>query len=652
MNTNFSNLGLNNINNWIEPATEIGLAAACIPFNQENSSPIEYYQTSSFITSGKDLLDEVGVVKKNAPSVPVQDQLLYHALLFVVGSGIPHQDYIVPFLAAPSVMRVVCNTGWFSALKTKIGSSLLDHLKNRVIGKVKELPRIYFEKKVMGPIKTLILEDKSVLLENLRQSCLAALIEKREAVETILEDSEDVIETIPEMIRSGIKIQHLEHGVEKIASVQTEIKALAKTPKITPFKKEKKMSRFLRYNVISVLSSSSMPQLSILALTPSAPDATELLIRLGGAITSRFTGYPMMTTLVTELVNAKFPKKWRSKLALPAVVGNNLQKVGDRFRSCLNDAKECGLADMKMAGFSNKTIKHVSKVVPQTVAAHMFIALFTNNHPLANAFSATSFIEYMGTLGEYHGLVKSKSLESENTYLDRFPLQAGIGMALTGLESAFELPRPASTLIISTLAIPLIADRIVNSNFYQTKVLVPIKQAMIPKYDFYRRLTLVSKMDSFIGKPLAKNAWVQKIVILTASVKVGLWLNKPKTRNAIRTVKDTAIATMQVYNRYNAYSTLLTLTGSAYTFAVTSLVHRNVKGVITSTVGVTVGLMTEDPLTAAIAVGIADTVLDANKVQSTFTSVAQKCTGFFRSIYQTISDVIENEARMIQDSVA
>lgn len=652
MNTNFSNLGLNNINHWIEPATEIGLAAACIPFNQESSSLLEYYYTSGFVDTGKKLLDEAGVIKKETKLVPIHDQLLYHTILYVLGSSISHKDYILPFLSTPYVMRAVCEDGWFQLMKANIGSVVLNKLKNFAILYGKKQTKNYIERKIIDPIKKLIIEDKSVLLENLRQSCVAALTAKKEAAENLWEESEDTIAAVPEIIRSGVKIQHLENGIDRIGRVTTEIKTLVETPKITLYDKKVKTSIFFKVNAISALSASNLSQLATFALTSSSPDVTELFIRLGGAIAATVTGYPMTTTMATEIVNASFPKSWRSKVTLPATVGKNLQQIRRRFKRCFNEAKESGLAEMNTAGLKKRTIKLVSKAVPQTLVAHTFVVLFANNHPLANAFSATSFIEYMGTLGEYHGLIKEKSLKSESAYLDRFPLQAGVGMALTGLESFIEFPRPFSSIIATTFAVPLIADRIVNTDFYQTRILLPIKQTMIPNYNSMRKVALVRKMESLFGKPFSNNKWFQRAVILTSSVGAGVLLQSPITRKAIKTAKDTAIMTMQVYNRYSIYSTVWSMTGSAMSFAIPSLINRNVKSIVSSTVGVAVGIVTEDPLTAAIAVEVAETVLDANKIKSTFSSVTQKCTGFFRSIYRTISDVIENEARMIQESVA
>lgn len=643
-----------------EEILESVIAAASIPFHLQSSTPLDGYDTTYFIETSKDLAVESGLLQGKEAAVSIEDQLLYHAIIYTLSFALSGRDYILPFLSMPVVMRKVCTQNWFLTMKSRLAKAALiftaKNLKKAAFyyGK-KQLNNYlndYLQKKVLNPLRKLIDEDKSVLLENLRQSCVEALTEKTEAVVELYDEASSAVHDIPSVVRSGIKIHHMERALDRFDNTQGLVGKMMKKPKISPFDQKKGvLSSTIQAKIILSITACASPMIAPFILTSSSPDSTELMIRFGGSVLSGTTDYALVTAFAVEMINKAIPKKYRSKLS--ALTGQmNVNEVKTRFIESIDHSKKEAIDELKSAGFSRNSIKKISKVVPQTIAANTFVAICMNAHPLTNAFSATSFMEYLGVIFEHHGLLKARSMECENSFMDRFPLHAGVGLGLTALEIFFNTPRPLSSLVCSMISVPLVADKIVSSDFYQTRVITPIKGTIIPGYKPLRQVRLISRVASMAEKSLSglpgfKTAKIVLIALGTAKV-----FQKVPVRNLLKSFKETAILTYKVYCRWIAYTAIEHVVGPEIAYGSSILVNRNMKGLISGTVAITVGSVTSNPLASAVAVELTGTMLENNKVKSTFASVKASCSGFFSSIYRKIGDFIEHEAKLIQQSVA
>lgn len=648
------------------PAAEVTLAALSIPLHMSVDHPAQFYYTTECVDIGRKLIAKTELLEEDPVEAEAIDKLLYHAILYLIGHGLlseTKRTLLLPLLSSPVIMKHICKQSWFVNLKRKITGKNIS-ISAKDVAKFalkmgKEQLEQYLNANLVTPLKKIIYENKLDLLRNLKDSCAAALNEKIEIIEGLRDELLKATHDIPEVLKNRIQDHHLERSIKRAGSVQQDVASLMKKPEISIFKKEKtdSLSPLLKTYKAWSLAAYAHPALLPYLFMSSSPDLTELSLRTGGAIVSAMSGRILFPLLGVELIQAVVPQKIRRSFTyLP--LETSLHGAGTRLSGALDYAKKDVCAHLKQRGYQRETINTISKATAQFFAGAAFMLLCSENHPLANAFAATSFTEYLAMVADYQGLAKEKSMVCENSFLDRFPLQVVTGLALTALDIK-KVPRPFTTLICSVLSSPVIVDSIVDTDFYQNRVLVALKGTVIPKYHVIRKVLIANSALSFVrgGGDLIKTSTLIKYLytpLAVATVAGTVLVAKTRVaKYAATKVKNTAMLGFKIYSRDCIYRLLSPIFGLVEANIISNLATKPKTMAVMGgmAAGTVTGYITQDPFYAAAATEVVEAALQQPFVVTRVNSTASKCKSFFASIFRSIGQLLENEAAIIRESV-
>jgi hypothetical protein len=493
----------------LEVATDLALTAMTLPVNTNTVFPLKYYSTSTFTTVVLNELDKENFIEKGAEVSAFDDKLLYHALLYVVGKSIglwfwQNTDLPMTLLSSPKVMRFMCNQPWFQALKSdlvsKIGPNVLKDVAIRIAkGKAKK----YIEKKFIEPLRTIFNQTQEETLDHFTESLKECMEERIEIAQGFFEEGEELAGSL---LKNGMSLSLLESSIDFHKSVVKQSIELSSLPSFRLTPKVHKSFLPLHQKVLAAwgVFGSLRPELATFALINPASTVIEVFFRIIGAVIGAITGSPFTSLALTECAIRLIPERVQ-KLPPVQKLTLEMQQFLMQFSQEIQKPRQELRKNLLEHGVRVIDVRNLEKFLGQFLVATSYACLNITGNPLVSALSASSFIQYVGAIGENFGIVKASTFESEQGYLRTLPLQVITGIGLTILEIGNgEVARPMLAFMAAIGTMPYVSDKLVSSTFYNEYILQPIGNTLVP---YYPRITqtarvyeIVSKITSYIPK--------------------------------------------------------------------------------------------------------------------------------------------------------
>ena len=235
-------------------------------------------------------------------------------------------------------------------------------------------------------------------------------------------------------------------------------------------------------------------------LAPSS-DALELAVRLMGVALIHFSDHGLAISIATEFVAQGLPQAVKDIQGIKQVT-DHLANAQQKAIMKVQKMKDAFILLAKKQQLSRTAIDRSMKLIPQAVAASIYLLLHGRNHPLFNTLYYGSFLDSIGTLGKNFKLLDKENCRTTRS-LSRLPLQLITGVGFTVLESFMETQnlRTLGCLAAIVITTPMLGDHVIDSDFYQERVITAIKQTLIPKYKaitaanhYLRAISLLSKV--------------------------------------------------------------------------------------------------------------------------------------------------------------
>lgn len=598
---------------------EIALSALTISSNIESYSPLKYYQTSYFVETVTDALES----SADEDAAYTHDKLLYHALLYSISKTFffytpLNDERVLSILATPTFINFVSSQAWFQKLKKECLKIGLKTSFAEVIDYAKDQVKQYLEANFLNPILQLIAEDKAVLLKNFQDSCLEFVAERCEIANEITQDAKQTYAHIVKNRWNLLQPHQLEATINQIQSTTHKIHHLTSMPRITIVKHQTLKSRspvslYLKTYTAWTLLANSQPALAPVLFSSPCSDAVDIAIRLAGMTAVYVTGHSFLSTVATEVVSQSIPNKFR-RFSANERLSELTHQVSSWIIRNLDVLKYAFKESAERDGISHAMLKTMDKVIAQAFAGMLYSISTPNSHPLATALSACTFIEYLGIVGDHYHLVELSNVSSQTPYLDKVPYYMITGLAFTAAEIGTSWPRALTSLTCTLVNIPTIVDNVVITDFYQNRILIPLKEILNPNYSLQRWAKVSSKAAVFansigLGSTLTKyTKIIADTTQLALMAKSGYQILKhPVVQQAGTAVAIMTAAVMSIYMKSIFCSTVSSYLGTGIG-AITNVIHKPKDIVALSAVsaGAVVGILTQSPLQATATTEIID----------------------------------------------
>lgn len=481
---------------------EIALSSLTIASNEESITPFKYYRTSYFVES---------VVPQAAANREAyfHDKILYHALLYTLSKTALHftrfnDERFLTLLSSPIFIDFVATQSWFKEMKKQCLKMGVYAGISEAFAYGKHQIKQYILNQFFNPLFEVIKEDKSVLLSNLIDSSAEFIQERSELLKDL---AMDVQQGIGHLIKKGgqdlTSAHQIESLIHRLKSSSEKIDHLAALPQITILKERHLKARtqipfYLKAYTAWTLVSDYQPALAPLLFTSPSSDAVDISIRVGGVAAAYFTGHNLVSAAATEILSQSIPGNFR-QFQTNQRLSETTKAVSQCLIGSLNAIKNSFRELAREDDLSLSTIRSVEKVTAQCFLASVYLAAAHHSHPLANALGACTFIEYLGIVGDHYHLMELHQTTSQTAFIDKIPYQVILGLSLTMIEMGTSLSRFTISLGSIGLGAPLMADRIVNTNFYQEHILTPMKGIVSPNYRVQRWASVTRKAASLVN---------------------------------------------------------------------------------------------------------------------------------------------------------
>lgn len=518
-------------------ALEIALGALTIAANKESYSPIKYYRTSFFVESVATPLKPIVKLPSDESAALFHDKLLYHALLYSLSKTLfsltpLNDERVLSLMATPTFINFVASQDWFQKLKKECLQLGLKVSISEAINYTKHQIKYYLNTNFLNPIRKLIAEDKSVLFQNLQDSCKEFIAERFEIVKDLTLDAQQAYKSVVDGGEHLLQPHQLDAALNRMKSATEKIHHLASMPKISIVKHQALKDRspipfYLKAYTAWTLVADFQPALAPMLFSSPCTDAVDIAVRIAGMSTAYATGHNFLSTVATEVVSQSIPNVFR-RFPANLRLSELTHRESSRAIGRLEQIKRTFYESVEAEGVSHSTLKTIDKVAAQCFTGSIFVITSLNSHPLVNALGASNFIEYLGIVEDHYHLAELNNIGSQTPYLDKIPYQIIAGLALTATEMGVGLPRPLTTLICTTLSLPIVIDRVLVTDFYQNHILTPLKEVINPNYRLQKWANVSGKAASLaesvgLGSALTKytraaaNATQLAVVVQTGS---------------------------------------------------------------------------------------------------------------------------------------
>lgn len=609
-----------NIQTWVDSSkgqiqegiTNLALAAITLPTNLNQDSLLEGFNTTYFINSISKITGE----EPNKDGISATDLLLYHSLLYLfvntAGHLIPaNNGYIFSILSTPFFIKYAVSQPWFKEIKSECQSQLLKWGKKGAFNLCKnKAGKIKHEE--VSAVKELIQADKSKLFKKFKDNLTDFVSEKKEILVDLSKEGFHAANSIYTTVQSSkslsdlATLDNLDAAISYVENTQEKVHALKSMPEISLVKKPKEGTTSFISRTWTAWSMTSYvnPAFGPLYFTSNQPNLTEVIVRTAGAYEASTSGQYLQWIMLTELA---------VKVTKPLSLGR-ISFINRQIDSIKADFVE----SLRDDGFDRLAIDKICKISAEAMAIGLYTLSNSNSHPLMNAISCCSFIEYLGAIGDNMGVIESTSLTGEHS-LARFPVQVATGLAFTildmGVGSKF---RPLTTLAVALITNPLVSDQIVESNLYQTKVMIPlskmvpeeVKSMMRTARNSYHIFTFAK---SYMPSLPSANNYVKTLLVAAPVVK---FRNHPIVKSTASKTGQAASKVMSVYLQ----STVSSVVGSYLGLAVGAATNISGKPMDLPTLGaVTAGMVvtviTQDTLMGTVTTELTNQVLRTSYAQ-------------------------------------
>lgn len=648
---------------WTEQITSTALSALTYPANCQTIFPLKYYYTSYFTNTTLSTFNNLNLIKLEQQPASAVDELIYHALLYFVGKGFglifwAETDIILTLLSSPPFVAYTCQQSWFKQIKSDLIKFIGDQTFRKILVQVaKRQSKQYIEENLVRPLQQ-ILNPKEVY-KNLENSFRESFEAKYERAQLILEDSK---ETIDQVKAEGINRSTIHQTMSLTTRTLDELSIQKSLSELRVLPKQHLMLPLpTRLTAAWGIFGSICPPITSLSLIHPETNAGELLIRVSAVGLSVITDRPLMCTVAAECIIALSKRKLK---ALSNQKGSDyLQQVLTQFREVaripLADAKDILLEQ----GFRLKDIQTIGEISSQVFGAAAYACLNLQTHPFISSLSASSFIQYLGVIGENFGIVEAKNFASTEGYLSSLPFQILVGATLTGLELVYGTDyRPFIAIRAVLFTMPIISDKVVSSKFYRKYVTEKLEQLIFPNL---KNLKTVSFYDKIISKGVAiipknlKNlgrlsylerlSQMAKYALITQSIYHIA--SHSVTKKAGEILKVSAIKAMAIYGKYVCLTTIESYLGStAGTLAALADLPKDKTTWVVATASLATSLITQSPvLTSAITV-LANDCMRTSFVQETAHKAKEAVQTKTQKLLESTQAIWTNTARFFKKS--
>lgn len=658
---NISNIQPNNSNNQnLIPSqppeslqnvlTEVALAALTLPTNLNQNHLWEGYYTTYFINSIQSLSGQP------QPSLQPIDTVLYHAILYTFLNTVGrfnslNNDYVMTVLSTPAFVRYAVQQPWFKQIK-KDCQAMLVHFSGKSLLEVGKYKVKNYLKQELEWLQDLVVADKTRLFNHLQSDAKDFIGERAKLTAELSIEGFNATVALCKTAASVNQLSdlatqdNLEHSLNFIENTEEKLSSLLAKPKLSIIKSKKEDDSSLlgRCARAWMLTSYLNPALGPLFSTAATPNVSELAIRVAGAYQAYSTENYLQWIVLTEVAVKVNP----IKLGQVTVVNRFVDHLKEDFTESLRDE-----------GVSSQTIKKIHHITAMSIGAGIYTVINLNSHPFYNAISCSSFIEYLGIMGDRMDLVDQKHLTGERSLL-RIPFQLISGVAFSVLDlAAGQQLRPVTNLAVVAIANPLMmdqfaaaTDQLIASDYFQNKFVksvtanIPddVKSAIRMAGNIPRVVSFtMSHIPSFSSVP-GGGMISQTLKFAFIVAPITLATKHPAGKKAVIKATEMASKVVDVYLKSSVAESvglyLGVVTGAA-TNAIGKPMDLPTLGAVTA--GMTVTIITQSTLWGTATTELANQALRTSFAQPYVAKVRglfNQATSYVKSTYQSFEQAV------------